>query len=387
MKRTIFYFAARIFIICLLVFVVIAADSFARQNETPKTNPPTTTSPAPPPASPSPAAANVPKLSSVTDVYKLGHEDANDPARNSAAIGEMIIVKVENLKELFNEAQCLQGTGEKKPACEKQELALYLDNRKMSDTIRESINPEQGTIQFHLQRSAKSDEAWADLLGAASGEDFYRRLTKVSVGLENGNAIPIAITTKKFYLQRGSKEWFRGGVVGFLALLAAMIYLAGRSDILRDVGDNPPKPQRKPFSLARCQMALWFFLVIASFLSILVITSADDTITTGVLTLIGIGAGTALGAAMIDVGKQGEVAGIVAPRVSKGIVNDLLSDATGISFHRFQMVVWTIVLAGIFIYTVWKRLSMPDFSATLLTLQGISAGTYLGFKIPEKQAP
>jgi len=28
---------------------------------------------------------------------------------------------------------------------------------------------------------------------------------------------------------------------------------------------------------------------------------------------------------------------------------------------------------------------MPEFSATLLALQGITAGTYLGFKIPEKQ--
>jgi hypothetical protein len=29
---------------------------------------------------------------------------------------------------------------------------------------------------------------------------------------------------------------------------------------------------------------------------------------------------------------------------------------------------------------------MPEFGATLLALMGISAGTYLGFKIPEKQA-
>jgi len=28
--------------------------------------------------------------------------------------------------------------------------------------------------------------------------------------------------------------------------------------------------------------------------------------------------------------------------------------------------------------------SMPEFPETLLVLQGISAGTYLGFKIPEK---
>jgi hypothetical protein len=28
---------------------------------------------------------------------------------------------------------------------------------------------------------------------------------------------------------------------------------------------------------------------------------------------------------------------------------------------------------------------MPEFSTTLLALMGISSGTYLGFKIPERQ--
>jgi len=43
-------------------------------------------------------------------------------------------------------------------------------------------------------------------------------------------------------------------------------------------------------------------------------------------------------------------------------------------------------LGLVFIYSVWADLTMPSFSATLLTMQGITAGTYLGFKIPEKQS-
>jgi hypothetical protein len=66
-------------------------------------------------------------------------------------------------------------------------------------------------------------------------------------------------------------------------------------------------------------------------------------------------------------------------------LQDILNDAYGISFHRFQMFVWTVVLGFVFLESVWNRLSMPEFSATLLALQGVSAGTYLGFKIPEKQ--
>jgi hypothetical protein len=32
---------------------------------------------------------------------------------------------------------------------------------------------------------------------------------------------------------------------------------------------------------------------------------------------------------------------------------------------------------------VWRDLAMPEFSATLLTLMGISSAGYVGFKIPE----
>jgi hypothetical protein len=74
----------------------------------------------------------------------------------------------------------------------------------------------------------------------------------------------------------------------------------------------------------------------------------------------------------------------VCPPASQGFVNDLLNDNSGISFHRFQIVVWTIVLGIIFVESVYSRLAMPEFSGTLLALMGISSGTYLGFKGTEK---
>jgi hypothetical protein len=71
----------------------------------------------------------------------------------------------------------------------------------------------------------------------------------------------------------------------------------------------------------------------------------------------------------------------------KGPLYDLLTEkdtGTGVvSFHRFQIFVWTIVLGIMFVANVYNQLAMPQFSATLLGLLGISAGTYVGFKIPE----
>ena len=68
-------------------------------------------------------------------------------------------------------------------------------------------------------------------------------------------------------------------------------------------------------------------------------------------------------------------------------LEDILSDADGVSFHRFQMVVWTVILGGVFVYEVWATVAMPEFDAQLLWLQGISAGTYLGLKYSEATAP
>jgi hypothetical protein len=187
-------------------------------------------------------------------------------------------------------------------------------------------------------------------------------------------------------------------------VLILLVGLAWFSELLRDVGPKPPPPtdlkessnrfqrwwertkkqKHKRYSLARFQMAVWFFLVITSFLFIWLISGATDTITGSTLALIGIGAGTALGAAAIDITAQNGAQ--AAPKESNGFFSDILSEsASGVSFHRFQMFVWTLILGILFIYSVWNRLSMPEFSATLLALMGISSGTYLGFKIPEKQ--
>ena len=66
------------------------------------------------------------------------------------------------------------------------------------------------------------------------------------------------------------------------------------------------------------------------------------------------------------------------------IFTDLITDKDGAALHRVQVVGWTIVLGLVFLVGVYRDLSMPEFSATLLTLMAISGGSYVGFKFPEK---
>ena len=70
---------------------------------------------------------------------------------------------------------------------------------------------------------------------------------------------------------------------------------------------------------------------------------------------------------------------------TKRALYDLLGDNYLISFHRFQIFLWTLVLGVIFVSTVFHDLAMPEFSPTLLGIMGISGGTYLGFKLPEQR--
>jgi hypothetical protein len=73
---------------------------------------------------------------------------------------------------------------------------------------------------------------------------------------------------------------------------------------------------------------------------------------------------------------------------SDGFWNDLVTDERGaVALDRFQIVAWTIVLGGIFLYEAVWDLTMPEFNATLLALMGISSGTYLGFKLPARTEP
>jgi hypothetical protein len=235
-----------------------------------------------------------------------------------------------------------------------------------------------------------------------------------------------------------------------------LLMLARKTDILRDTTGILRPDGLNAYSLARTQMAFWFFLVVTSFFLLWVVTGNMDTITNSILGLIGISAGTALSSAVIDAGKtsEDERAQIVVymppdksrreivedlkkqqaekekalmdlfadrdkitsgdPSVEKAsqqrinsvrnsltllnwqinfltmrpwkcFMYDLLGDKDVISFHRFQIFVWTLVLGIIFVFKVYNELAMPEFSATLLGLLGISAGTFIGFKLPDQK--
>jgi hypothetical protein len=129
----------------------------------------------------------------------------------------------------------------------------------------------------------------------------------------------------------------------------------------------------------------------------------NGTLNGTALTLLGIGGATAAGSAVVNASKQKEQVAAVAQATANNntqlltrlqnlrkpnqFVIDILSDADGVSIHRFQLVAWTLVLTFIFVKEVWEHLAMPEFDGNLLTLQGISSATYVGLKLAEPSVP
>lgn len=366
--------------------------------------------------------------------------------RNSAGLNDIIIVKVAGLDTLVKQSKCVDQPSPpcvKKDIM----LYLDGRPIEGLKPESGAPKPEEGSLRYHLLRTEDSEEHWADLLGLnlGSGGLSGTRRVAVSVGLEDGYAIDTDV--ENFNLVRARRWRFIVWAIGILVGLFLLFQLARRSDILRDPDYLVDWGQRKPYSLGRVQAAWWFVIIIISFIFIWLVTGQYDLSTTAVVLLgIGLGtalgstvidSGKRERAANDVNGNTAELNTMLAQRKNleaelehlkeqsrKGVAQvdgvavsaaitaketeyramieeikrkyptaigagsehwymDIISDENGVSFHRFQMLGWTVVLGIMFVVGMMGRLAMPVFSETLLALMGLSAGTYLGFKIPE----
>jgi hypothetical protein len=170
-----------------------------------------------------------------------------------------------------------------------------------------------------------------------------------------------------------------GAIIGLSGLLAGYIWLAKDTDFIRDKSTAI----KKPYSLSKTQLAFWSFIVIVCVVFIWIKTNILPPLEGSTLILLGISIGTSVGATIIDFGDSGVKRHQDDP--SAGFLKDILSNKDGISVHRFQMVIWTVVLAMIFVSHALGAHELKDFHNNYLALMGISNGAYLGLKIPENK--
>lgn len=268
-----------------------------------------------------------------------------------------------------------------------RKLVPFLNGRPLKGLYPEEVNLSESRLLFHLQRTPDSKQVWADLFH----EPVFRRPVSVSVGLEDQSPFD----TPYDYDNRLSLTIIpkASGIISLAVILGSVIlfgYLVTATDIIRGSGPRPGAGKYKRYNLERAQTVFWFFLVSVAYICLWLITGDFNTLTPSVLGLIGITGATALCSGLMKAGNKprqvdgGAIATYESSQqgpVSVGFFTDILSDANGYSFHRFQIIAWTILLGVIFVYSVYHNLAMPEFSGGLLLMTGISAATYLGFEL------
>lgn len=291
-------------------------------------------------------------------------------------VGQIITVDVENLSNW--------SAGH-----DPRKLVPFLNGRALAGLYPEEVNLHQNRLLFHLRRTPESRKVWEMLFH----EPVLTRQVSLSIGLENQSPFDSVFDSdSKLTVTIIPKTWGIVSLAATLAIFVLLVYLATHTNMLRSPGPCSATGRRRPYDVGRVQSAIWFFIVSTSYLGLWLITGDLDTITPSVLGLMGISAATVVGANLIatsgvDINEPTLTPGSSATSTSQGFLTDVLSDANGYSFHRFQMFCWTILLGLIFISSVYDNLAMPQFSASLLALMGVSSGTYLGFEMVGNKSP
>ena len=421
----------------ILGFVTLASGAYSQTADSPKPANPgagqSAVSNAAPAERPAVAPAVSQNQSNNNNEVTLTGIEVRDPKSDptEVALGKFVVLKLDTPLEVILKKQTPTN-----------KVGLFINDLFLKGLEPMPIPEQPNWVMFQLKRNDDNRDAWSVLFGRKSFFFGDKENVALTVGLQDGSWG--AKNPQVLYLEY-LPDWRSWLVLPLSFLVAGItIVLGARSSMLRDSGDPRTDGKKGTYSLGRFQMALWFVTVVFAFLFSFAVTGDTSPIPQGTLILMGIGAGTALGAAAIDLNKRTasksdratwsaekttlpqliddlnskikntptsdpnltslqqqlataqqrlstvstQLAQIPSTEVaaSEGFILDLLSDENGISFHRLQVFGWTFVFWAVFVSMLFKKVTMVDFDTTQLALMGISGSTYLGFKLQEKQS-
>ncbi len=270
------------------------------------------------------------------------------------------------------------------------DLALEVDGL---DTGLRALgcDPSANALVFRLQHrdpppsgvdAVSYQAAWEDIVGTSIAA-WHGHQVKVRIVDKNPDARVSLPATREALLsvavieEASVRPWMALGMVAIVWSLT--LFLGARTSLIRDPLNDGAGLASRTFSLAKTQLAWWFAIIFASFVFLWLITGDIPALSSQALALLGLSGVTTLAASAV---KRPEILPMAKPDV---FLDELISDANGPTIQRFQMLVMTVSLGLMFLINVFTRLSMPVFDGSLITLMGISAGTYVAAKIPEDQ--
>jgi hypothetical protein len=294
----------------------------------------------------------------VTRVTNLaaGHE-------HELRVGDRIRLDVSNLEALTSQNS------------DTASLLLFINGVPMTDV--KATYACDSAVFFHLVRSGNTDP-WDVFY--TSPFVWTNNDVRVSIGYYNSCAVPSDAVSNLIII----RKWYFAVALMLIIVLILLFYYGIKNGMLKD--DSTLPPAERPYSLGRSQLAFWTFIISVSYIFIALVTGELAPLSTSTLILLGIsGLTTAVAGTIDNSDKQNNNTRQQDVYKTDSFVNDILSDPKGVSVHRLQMVIFTLILGLFFIRQVFTTLQMPDFDNNLLTLMGLSSITYTGLKATENR--
>ncbi|KMQ64782.1 hypothetical protein ACM46_11165 [Chryseobacterium angstadtii] len=186
--------------------------------------------------------------------------------------------------------------------------------------------------------------------------------------------------------------------ISFLLIWVAGIALVMKTALCRDLSYSPDgsglKPiEERPYSFARMQVFWWTMIILSCYLSFYIYTGFLVALTPSAVILLAGGLGVSVLGDTMNKTQMKENTNPIRLRHqdiedSKGWITDILSDDGGVSIHRFQCLVFNLIFGIAFVFVfrdnvLAKVFPFLEFETWQLTLLGVSAAGYLGFKLSE----
>jgi len=280
-------------------------------------------------------------------------------------------------------------------------LQLVLNGARIPGLeVTPNLTDGHGTVSFKLHRSSNQPAnvtAWDTVLGDA----LSWRPSPITVALaDDRNELARASGPVMFEVMPiGKRVAWAGGALTLLLLIGWWADAKSGWTFLKDDFGIPPgvfpKGQRGPaFSLGKTQMVLWTVIIIVGAVLVAVALDEFPAFNDTAVILLGIGTGTAVGAAAVvpkvvtnaianyNASPAANGPALLQLTQSQGFWQDITRDygSTSPDLHRLQNIAFTIVLMVMFMSTALLHGVFPEFSSSWLTLMGVSGGAYVGFK-------
>jgi hypothetical protein len=250
----------------------------------------------------------------------------------------------------------------------------------------EKTGQKGGRIQFLLRKDSEPPApdtavAWRTLIGTPWTGHGTSRVRVISVGVSDENDKDIATSgaSVNFVWAPLLKLWV--GAAAFGVVVVLFVLLGAKTALLRDVGASTSVPfKERTYSLARTQMAWWTVIIAGSYIYEWIASGTMPPLSAQALALMGINGVLTVTSRGVDLVRETHF-----PATVPHFFHDLVSDESGVAVHRVQMLVFTIIVGGMFAYQVVATASMPALEPYTLTLIGISGATFIGLKSTEPQ--